>query len=244
LASYKIKTHIFLWPKIFLKLTEKKAHNQVTFMHRILYIICASVLLSWVVIPGVWGEESAQVLTSQAMEECQAGRRAKDSKIRLAHFERGQTLAEKAVELDNRSADAHFALFCSIGERMRSNGEVVFSVLEYGRMMEALDQTLLLNPNHNDALSAKGTLLVEVPWFLGGDPKKGEVMLRQVIEDDPASINARMVVARLCAEREEHQEAFDLAKKALELARAGNREDLLPEAQKTFSEIQTKLASK
>lgn len=213
-------------------------------MHRGLHIILASLLFSWMVIPVVWGEESAQVLTSQAMKECQEGRRSKDPKVRVAHFERGQVLAEKAVELDNRLADAHFALFCSIGERMRSNGEVVFSVLEYGQMMDALDQTLLLNPHHTDALSAKGTILIEVPWFLGGDPEKGEVMLRQVIKEDPESINARMVVARSCAERGEDQEAFDLAKKALELARAGNREDLLPEAQKTFSEIQTKLASK
>lgn len=213
-------------------------------MHRMLSMVFAGVLLSWVATPGVWGEESAQVLTNQAMDECQEGRRAKDPESRLAHFERGRFLAEKAVELDNRSADAHFALFCSIGERMRVNGEVLFSVFEYGRMMEALDQTLLLNPNHIDALSSKGTILIEVPRLLGGDPEKGEAMLRQVIKAAPDSINARMVVARSCAERGEHQEAFDLAKKALELARAAKREDLLPEAQKTFSDIQTKLASK
>jgi tetratricopeptide (TPR) repeat protein len=164
--------------------------------------------------------------------------------MRLSHFERGQVLAEKAVALDDRSADAHFALFCSIGERMRANGEVLFSIFEYGRMMDALDQTLLLNPHHIDALSSKGTILIEVPRLLGGDPEKGEVMLRQVIKDDPDSINARMVVARSCSDRGEHQEAFDLAKKALELARAKERDDLLPEAQKTFSDIQTKLASK
>lgn len=215
-----------------------------TFMHRMLYIMFASLLLSWFVIPGVWGEESAQVLTKQAMDECQEGRRAKDSKIRLAHFERGRALAEKAVELDNRSADAHFALFCSIGERMRANGEVLFSVFEYGLMTDSLEQTLRLNPNHIDALSSKGTILIEVPRLLGGDPEKGEAMLRQVIKEDPESINARMVVARTCADRGEYQEAFDLAKKALELARAANREDLLPEAEKTFSDIQTKLASK
>lgn len=213
-------------------------------MHRMLYIMFASLLLSWFVIPGVWGEESAQVLTKQAMDECQEGRRAKDSKIRLAHFERGRALAEKAVELDNRSADAHFALFCSIGERMRANGEVLFSVFEYGLMTDSLEQTLRLNPNHIDALSSKGTILIEVPRLLGGDPEKGEAMLRQVIKEDPESINARMVVARTCADRGEYQEAFDLAKKALELARAANREDLLPEAEKTFSDIQTKLASK
>ncbi|HBP87496.1 MAG TPA: hypothetical protein PKK23_10420 [Nitrospirales bacterium] len=215
-----------------------------TGMHRMLYILFASVLLSWLVIPGVWGEESSQVLAKQAMDECQEGRRAKEESVRIAHFERGRELAEKAVKLDGHSADAHFALFCSIGERMRANGEVLFSVFEYGRMMEALDQTLLLNPNHIDALSSKGTILMEVPGLFGGDEEKGEAMLRQVIQEAPQSINARMVVARSCAERGEDQEAFDLAKQALELARAGNREDLLPEAEKTFSEIQTKLASK
>ncbi len=212
-------------------------------MHRIRHIMFACVLLVGWMIPGAWGE-SPQVLTKQAMDECQKGRRAKDPDMRLSHFERGQVLAEKAVALDDRSADAHFALFCSIGERMRANGEVLFSIFEYGRMMDALDQTLLLNPHHIDALSSKGTILIEVPRLLGGDPEKGEVMLRQVIKDDPDSINARMVVARSCSDRGEHQEAFDLAKKALELARAKERDDLLPEAQKTFSDIQTKLASK
>lgn len=215
-----------------------------TVTHRMLYILLATLLLSWGVIPGVWAEESSQVLTKQAMDECHEGRRAKEETVRVAHFERGRKLAETAVGLDERSADAHFALFCNIGERMRANGEVLFSVFEYGRMMEALDKTLLLNPNHMDALSSKGTILIEVPGLFGGDSEKGEAMLRRVIQQDPQSINARMVVARSCAQRGLDQEAFDLAKKALELARAGNRDDLLPEAEKTFSEIQTKLASK
>ena len=65
-------------------------------------------------VPSLWAEESVQALTSQAMEECQKGRRAKDPDIRSGHFDRGRALAEKAVALDNQSANAHFALFCSI----------------------------------------------------------------------------------------------------------------------------------
>ncbi len=190
------------------------------------------------------GPKSAKILTKESMEQCQLGRRAKDPDVRVRHFEKGRELAEKAVELDGQSADAHFALFCSIGERMRSNGEVVFSVFEYGKMMDALDETLKLNPTHLDARSSKGTILIEIPGFLGGDDEKGEAMLREVIKEDPTAINARMVVARACAERGEHQEAFQLAKKALELAREHKREDLLPEAQETFSEIQTSFASR
>ncbi len=202
-------------------------------------ILCCGLLA-----PNAWAENSVENLTSQAMEECQKGRRAKDVESRSVHFDRGRVLAEKAVALDTQSADAHFALFCSIGERMRANGEVFFSVFEYGRMMDELDQTLALDPNHLDALSSKGTILIEVPEFLGGDDEKGEVMLRQVIKEAPASINARMVVARQCAERGEHQEAYELSKRALELAKEQQREDLLPEAEETFSTIQTKLIAR
>ena len=192
-------------------------------------------------IASVGAEESVQVLTHQAMEECQKGRRAKTSDVRLVHFERGRELAEKAVAMDTQSADAHFALFCSIGERMRANGEVMFSVFEYGRMMEELDQTLVLNPNHLDALSSKGTILIEVPELLGGDDERGEAMLRKVIAAEPEAINARMVVARICAERGEYQEAYALSKTALELAQTQQREDLLPEAEETFQDIQAQL---
>jgi len=193
---------------------------------------------------SVWAEDSVKVLAIQSMEECQKGRRAKDAESRSVYFDRGRELAEKALALDDQSADAHFALFCSIGERMRANGEVFFSVFEYGAMMDALDQTLALNPDHLDALSSKGTILIEIPGFLGGDDAKGEVMLRQVIQEEPASINARMVVARQCAERGEHQEAYELSKRALELAKEQEREDLLPEAEETFSEIQTQLMAR
>ena len=209
-------------------------------------IMVAFLVLAWCLlgVPSLWAEESVQALTSQAMEECQKGRRAKDPDIRSGHFDRGRALAEKAVALDNQSADAHFALFCSIGERMRANGEVLFSVFDYGSMMDALDQTLALNPKHLDALSSKGTILIEVPGFLGGDDEKGESMLRQVIKEDSESINARMVVARQCAERGEHQEAYELSKQALELAKQQQRDDLIPEAEETFSGIQTKLMAR
>lgn len=213
-------------------------------MRRGIVLACVGIMFCVLGAPSAWAEESVQALTSQAMEECQKGRRAKDADSRSVHFDRGRALAEKAVALDNQSADAHFALFCSIGERMRANGEVFFSVFEYGSMMDALDQTLALNPKHPDALSSKGTILIEVPEFLGGDDEKGEVMLRQVINDEPESINARMVVARQCAERGEHQEAYELSKRALELAKVQQREDLLPEAEETFSEIQTQLMAR
>ncbi len=214
-----------------------------SYMSKMMSIIGAGLLVFILAMPTVWAEDSAQVLSDKSMAECQKGRRAKDPDIRLVHFERGRALAEKAVKLDDRLADAHFALFCSIGERMRANGEVLFSVFEYGEMMNALDKTLSINPNHLDALSSKGTILIEIPRLIGGDPEKGEVMLRQVIKEDPTAINARVVVARACAERGEKDEALMLAKTALDLAKEQKREDLIPEAQETFVKIQTQFTA-
>lgn len=231
--------------EIIRKVTDYQSHLlKGILMRRRISLVCLWFMCCVFVATSVWAEESVQGLTGQAMEECQKGRRAKDADSRSTHFDRGRALAEQAVALDNQSADAHFALFCSIGERMRSNGEVAFSVFEYGSMMDALDQTLALNPNHLDALSSKGTILIEIPEFLGGDDETGEIMLRQVIKEEPESINARMVVARQCAERGEHQEAYELSKRALELAKEQQREDLLPEAEETFSEIQTQLMAR
>src|SRR5207237_1284930 len=92
-----------------------------------------------------------------------------------------QALAERAVALDDNSADAHFALFCNLGELMRLDGENLTQVFQLRRLMAEVDRTLELDPNHVDAMAAKGTLLVRLPRLLGGDSVKGEAMLRQVL---------------------------------------------------------------
>ncbi|HEX2056618.1 MAG TPA: hypothetical protein VHF07_08990, partial [Nitrospiraceae bacterium] len=128
------------------------------------------------------GDHSAGHFSADAMKQCELGRVAHDRATRLAHFEKGQVLGERAVAADEASPDAHFSLFCNLGELMRLDGEGnLSSLLGFSRMMKELDRTLQLDPNHLDALSAKGTLLVRLPSFLGGDKRQGEAILRQVI---------------------------------------------------------------
>src|SRR5436309_16075682 len=89
--------------------------------------------------------KSARELSAKAQRECDLGRRVQERSIRLAHFERSQSLAERAIALDDQQANAHFALFCSIGEQMRIDGESLSSLPEFRRMMRELDRTLELN---------------------------------------------------------------------------------------------------
>ena len=208
-------------------------------MKKILNLIVLWVLLGLCFPANTFAQESAQKLSAQALEECHKGRSAKVRDVRLAHFERGQVLAERAVQLNDQLADAHFALFCSLGEKSRLDGEFLSAIFESQRLLNALDRTLDLDPTHLDALSSKGTLLIKLPELIGGDSERGERMLRRVIEKDPTAINARMVLAQACAERGEQEEAMTLAKQALALALAKHRQDLIPEAEATLIDVRT-----
>ena len=134
--------------------------------------------------------------------------------LRLAHFRESQALAERAATSDDQLADPRFALFCSLGEQMRIDGESLAGIFGFRRMMVALDRTLELNPGHLDALSSKASFLVRLPAFLGGNAAKGERMLRQVIARDPKAVSARVTLANA------------LAAEALQLAQSERRADL------------------
>lgn len=184
-------------------------------------------------------EESAAELSVKAQRECDVGRRANDRSERLAHFEKGQALAERAVAKDDDNADGHFALFCNLGEQIRIDGEnwKPGSIFVFGRLMNELDRTLELKPDHLDALSSKGTFLVRLPGLLGGDAAKGEQMLRRVIQRDPKSVNARMTLAKAFAVGRSFDQAITLATEAVAIAQADHRDDLIREAQKTLAEV-------
>jgi len=141
------------------------------------------------------------------------------------------------VAADDLDAEAHFALFCNLGELMRLDGETITSVVGFRRMMAELDRTLELNPEHTDALAAKGTFLIRLPRLLGGDAQKGEAMLRQVIRMDPTAVSSRLTLAKTCEARGDREEALAFASRALQIAREQGRADKVAEAQATLTEL-------
>ncbi len=181
--------------------------------------------------------DSAPDLAKQSLAECEAGRRSNARDDRQGHFERGQSIAERAVALDDQSADAHFALFCNMGELMRIDGESITSVLGLRRLLAELDRTLALKPDHVDALAAKGTFLVRLPRLLGGDTEKGEAMLREVIRKDPNAVASRLTLAKTCDARGDRGEAIAFASRALQIAREQGRADKVAEAQATLAQL-------
>ena len=188
-------------------------------------------------------QQSPQLLIQGAMSECNTGRVTQDRASRVGHFEKGQALGEQAVALDDRSADAHFALFCNLGELMRVDGEVnITSVMGFRRITKELDRTLELAPDHLDALSAKGTFLLRLPSLLGGDREKGEKLLRYVLLKAPQSVNARLSLAKTYCADGRHSEALSLASEALDLAQTQKQDDFAPEAAKVLAQLRANAA--
>lgn len=181
--------------------------------------------------------ESPAAVAARALDECETGRRATQRAVRLVHFERGQDLAQRAIAADEHQAEGHFALFCNMGEIMRIDGESITSVFELHRLLAELDRTLELDPDHVDAMAAKGTLLLRLPRVFGGDSKRGEAMLREVVVKDPKAVAARLTLARTCEARGDRGEALAFATRALQIARQQGRADKAAEAQATLAEI-------
>ncbi len=204
------------------------------------------VLLGCVILASpsvILAQQSHQLLIQGAMTECYTGRITQDRASRVGHFEKGQAMGEQAVALDDRSADAHFALFCNLGELMRIDGELsITSVMGFRRMTKELDRTLELAPDHLDALSAKGTFLLRLPFLLGGDREKGEKLLRYVLLKSPQSVNARLSLATSYCADGRHSEALSLASEALSLAQVHRLDDFAPEAAKVVTQLRANAA--
>jgi hypothetical protein len=192
-------------------------------------------------IPGL-AQESAEHLARLALEECSQGRVATERGKRRAHFQQGQILGERAVVSDERSAEAHFSLFCNLGELLRVDGESLTSLFGLHRLMKELDRALDLNPEYMEALSAKGALLVKLPRILGGDVEKGEELLEHVVQRAPKAVNARLALAKVRCEHGRHHEAVTLASDALALARQYNQADFIPEARAVLEQLQANAA--
>lgn len=107
--------------------------------------------------------------------------------------------AEEAVSVTPQDPVAHFAVFCSLGKRLQwnSTGEGLVSALsDVRRAQRELDIALALAPEYPGALAAKGAMLIELPWFLGGDRQEGERLLQRAVALEPDDPQIGMMLTK------------------------------------------------
>ena len=132
-------------------------------------------------------------------------------------YDEGIAAAERAIELEPRHAEAHYALFLNLGRRAERSG-LGMQIFTVRRLRSLLDRTIELDPRHAHAWEALGEVQLALPRLLGGSVTDGEAALRRAIELDPTWPKPRLRLAEhardqgdLAAAREHGEQARRLA---------------------------------
>jgi tetratricopeptide (TPR) repeat protein len=179
--------------------------------------------------------ERAAQLTRLSLGLLEKGEDATVKAEKKAAYAEGEKLAREAVDLDDSSADAHFALFANFGRRLLMEGAVnPWNLIKVNR---SLDRCLELNPDHSDALAARGGMYRQLPRLMGGNLRKAEQDLRRSVELDPRATGARIELARTYHELGEDERAVPLLKEALYWAEKLNKPRRVREARAALAEF-------
>ncbi|MGH7789456.1 MAG: hypothetical protein ACRERC_21470 [Candidatus Binatia bacterium] len=168
----------------------------------------------------------AQRLATKAIECLNRGEDASDEVVKERAYREGLGYAERAVALDDANADAHFAIFGNQGRLLLLEGVTPnpISLLQVNRDLE---RALELDPNHTDALAAKGGLYRQLPWVLGGSLSLAETCLTKAIALDPEAVSARIELAATYRDMGHPERGVPLLQTAAAIAeRQGKRRQL------------------
>jgi tetratricopeptide (TPR) repeat protein len=176
-------------------------------------------------------------LSVESLDCLRKGEEAIELEVKLAAYRRGVDLARQAIEVDEANADAHFALFANEGRLMVHQG-IVPNPMSLMRATRELNRTLELDPNHADALAAKGGMYRQLPWMLGGSKEKArEYLLRSVENDFDNACGARIELAELYRDLGEPERSIPLLQQAAEIAKRDAKPDKLARAQQLLREL-------
>jgi len=183
-------------------------------------------MLTFVVTGGitrVWAQArevdrlAAQQLAQRAIDALIEGEDATGVEAQRAAYRKGLALAQQAVAADTQNADGHFALFATSGRLALLNNPTP-NPFELMRLNRELDRVLELDPNHPDALTAKGGIYRQLPRLLGGNISTAQAYLSRAIALDPDNVAARIELARVHRDAGQPERAVPLLREAAAIA--------------------------
>jgi len=181
-------------------------------------------------------KRQAQTLAEQALDNLRRGEDLIDKQQKLATYEKGLELASRAVALDEENADAHFAVFGNKGRILLLEG-VGANPISLLQVNGDLERALELNPNHADALTAKGGLYRQLPWVLGGSLSVAETCLTKAIALDPEAVSARIELAETYRDMGQPERGLPLLQTAASIAEQQGKKRQLSEARTLLREL-------
>ena len=122
--------------------------------------------------------------------------RATTLEEKLAAYERGRELGERAVELAPKNHDAHLWYAINTGRWGETKG-IMRSLFLLPTVRRELDIIFELNPKSVRGHSLAGNVFVKVPGLFGGDKEKAEEHFKKGLAIDPKFTVLRVDLARL-----------------------------------------------
>ena len=132
--------------------------------------------------------------------------RATTTEEKLAAYERGREIGQRAVELAPRNPEAHVWYGINAGRWGLTKG-VMRSLFLLPTAREQVDATLALDPRNLRALALSGNVFLEVPALFGGDRDRAEQQFRRALEIDPHFTVARVDLARVLIAKSQFADA-------------------------------------
>jgi tetratricopeptide (TPR) repeat protein len=125
-----------------------------------------------------------------------ADTRATTVEDKLAGYERGRAVGERAVELAPRSAEAHLWYAINTGRWGQTKG-TMRSLFLLPTVKREIETILTLDPRSARAHALAGNVYMEVPRLAGGDRAKAEAYFKKGLQIDPRFTVLRVDLARL-----------------------------------------------
>jgi tetratricopeptide (TPR) repeat protein len=122
--------------------------------------------------------------------------RARTRDEKLAAYDRGRQIGERAVELAPRDEEAHLWFAINTGRWGQANG-VLRSLFLLPTVRKEIETILELNPRSVRGRGLAGNVLMEVPRIAGGDRVEAEKQFRRGLEVDPRFTALRVDLAQL-----------------------------------------------
>jgi tetratricopeptide (TPR) repeat protein len=132
--------------------------------------------------------------------------RAASEEARLAAYDRGRVVAERAIAQAPGDAEAHLWRAINLGSWAHVKG-LVRSLLRLQNIRREVETVLRLDPDNVDAHVMAGSLDREVPAILGGDKAKAEEHFRTARKLAPHLTGARIELAKLYIKMDRFAEA-------------------------------------
>lgn len=150
--------------------------------------------------------DAASLITLARAWHLFAEERATIEAAKLAAWERGRAIAERAIALAPNDATAHLWYAIHLGSWAQAKG-LLRSLLAFRRIREEVDTVLRLDPQSIEGHIIAGSIDRELPVVLGGDRARAEQHFTIALALDPHLTGTRIELAELYIKAGRHVEA-------------------------------------